>query len=80
MHRDSSAFNSITDYFTILAEHVQAIIRACAPSIHALRVLRCHGLSDEALLTAYRAIVVAKLTYAPAVPGGASPPLTTAGA
>ena len=24
-----------------VAEHVQAIIRACAPSIHALRVLRC---------------------------------------
>ena len=47
-----------------VAEHVQAIIRACAPSIHALRVLRCHGLNDAALQTAYRAIIVARLTYA----------------
>ena len=47
-----------------VAEHVQAIIRVCAPSIHALRVLRCHGLNDAALQTAYRAIIVARLTYA----------------
>ena len=47
-----------------VAEHVQAIMRACSPTIHALRVLRCHGLSDAALQTAYRAIVVARLTYA----------------
>jgi len=47
-----------------VAEHVQAIIRACAPSIHALRVLRGHGLNDAALQTAYRAIIVARLTYA----------------
>jgi len=47
-----------------VAEHVQAIMRACSPSIHALRVLRCHGLCDATLQTAYRAIVVARLTYA----------------
>ena len=41
--------------------HIQAIIRACVPSIHALRVLRCHGLNDAALQTAYRAIIVARL-------------------
>ena len=39
-------------------------IRACAPSIHALRVLRCYGLNDTALQIAYRAIIVARLTYA----------------
>ena len=47
-----------------VAEHVQAVIRTCAPSIHALRVLRCHGLNDAALQIAYRAIIVARLTYA----------------
>jgi len=48
---------------TSVAQHVQAIIRTCAPSIHALRVLRCHGLNDAALQTAYRAVIVARLTY-----------------
>jgi len=47
-----------------MAEHVQAIIRACAPSIHALRVLRCYGRNDAALQTAFRAIIVTRLTYA----------------
>ena len=36
-----------------VAEHVQAILRACAPSIHALRILCCHGLNDTALQIAY---------------------------
>ena len=49
-----------------------------APSIQALRLLRCHGLNDAALQTAYRAIIVAKLnsklTYATDLS-----PLTTAG-
>ena len=33
-------------------------------SIHALRLLRCHGLNDAALQTAYRTIIVTRLTYA----------------
>jgi len=65
----------VTNMLSVV-EHVQAIIRACAPSIHALRLLRCHRLNDVAALqTAYRAIIVAT----PA-PGGALPPLTTVGA
>jgi len=49
-----------------------------APSIHALSVLRCHGLNNAVLQTAYQVIIVARLTH-PA-PGGALPPLTTVGA
>jgi len=33
-------------------------------TLHALRVLRCHGMNDTALQTIYKAVVVAKLTYA----------------
>jgi len=47
-----------------LSEHVSAIVSACAPTLHALRVLRCHGMNDAALQTIYKAVVVAKLTYA----------------
>jgi len=47
-----------------VAEHVQGIIRGCAPSIHALRVLCSRGLNDAALQTLYRAVIVARLTYA----------------
>jgi len=43
-------------------------ITACsqchAPKQYALHVLRAHGLCDSALQTVYRAVVVAKLTYA----------------
>jgi len=47
-----------------LSEHVSAIVSACASTLHALRVLRCHGMNDAALQTIYTAVVVAKLTYA----------------
>jgi len=51
---------TVTNMLSV-AEHVQAIIRACAPSIQALRLLRCHGLNDAVLQTACRAIIVAEL-------------------
>jgi len=50
-----------------LSEHVSVIVSACAPTLHALRVLRSHGMNDAALQTIYKAVVVAKLTYAASV-------------
>jgi len=47
-----------------VAQHVSDIICACSPSLHALRVLRKHGMGDAALQIIYRAVVVAKLLYA----------------
>ena len=32
-----------------LSEHVSVIVSACAPTLHALRVLRSHGMNDAAL-------------------------------
>ena len=47
-----------------VADHVQNVIGSCAQTLHALRLLRAHGLCDSALQTVYRAVVVARLLYA----------------
>jgi len=45
-------------------DHVNNITRSSAQTIHALRILRAHGMADSSLHVVYRAVVVAKLTYA----------------
>jgi len=47
-----------------ISDHVSNVIRACAQSLHAIRVLRCHGMCNSALQTIYRAVIVSKLFYA----------------
>ena len=47
-----------------VGDHVQNVISSCAQTLHALRLLRAHGLCDAALQTVYRAVVVARLLYA----------------
>ena len=53
----------ISDDFSV-AQHVQRLTTSSAQTLYALRVLRCHGLSDAALQNIYRATVIARLTYA----------------
>lgn len=53
----------ISDDFSV-AQHVQRLMTSSAQTLYALRVLRCHGLSDAALQNIYRATVIARLTYA----------------
>jgi len=45
-------------------DHVNNIIRSSAQTIHSLWILRAHGMADSSLHVVYRAVVVAKLTYA----------------
>jgi len=47
-----------------VAEHVNRVISSSAQSVHALRLLRSHGMNNASLHIIYRAVVVAKLTYA----------------
>ena len=47
-----------------VAEHVHNVISSCAQVLHALRVLRAHGMDDASLQTIYRSVIIAKLTYA----------------
>jgi len=47
-----------------VTEQVQNVFASCAQILHALRLLRAHGMCDTGLQTVYQAIVVAKLLYA----------------
>jgi len=51
------------DDFSV-TQHVQQLVTSSAQTNYALRVLRCHGLSNAALQLVYRAAVVARLTNA----------------
>jgi len=45
-------------------QHVTNVIASTAQTFHALRVLRAHGLNKDALEGVFKAVVIAKLTYA----------------
>jgi len=45
-------------------EHVRDIIGKCAQSLHALKLLRQNGMSDDSLRHVYKAVVLTKLLYA----------------
>jgi len=51
------------DDFSV-AQHIQQLVTPSPQTNYALRVLRCHGMSNAALQLVYRATVVARLTYA----------------
>ena len=45
-------------------EHVRDVSGKCAQSLHALKLLRCHGMRDDSLRHVYKAVVLSKLLYA----------------
>jgi len=47
-----------------LSEHVGGVISSCAQSLHAIRVLRYHGMCNSALQTIYRSVIISKLLHA----------------
>jgi len=47
-----------------MAEHTHGIISSCTQTLHALRILRSHGMPDVALFEVFRGVVIAKLSYA----------------
>ena len=46
------------------SDHVRDVITSCAQTLYALRVLRAHGMCQEALQTIFRSVTIAKLFYA----------------
>ena len=54
---------AITNHLSV-SEHVHDIIGKCAQMMHALKILRRHGMSQEVLRIVYKAVALAKLTYA----------------
>ena len=53
----------IADDFSV-TQHVQRLVTSSAQKTYAIRVLRCHGLSNTALQLIYQATVIAHLMYA----------------
>ena len=47
-----------------VSDHITNIISKCSQTLYALTILRAHGLSDTALQSVYRSVVVARLLYA----------------
>src|SRR6218665_3206118 len=56
-----------------VSAHVEALLNAGAPSNYALRLLRTHGLPDQALKTVARATTINRILYAGPAWGGAMP-------
>ena len=56
-----------------VSEHITNTISKCSQTLYALTILRAHGLSDTALQSVYRSVVVARLV----MPGGVSRPQLT---
>ena len=45
-------------------EHVSNVISSCSQSVHALRILRTHGVTAASVHIIFKSVVVAKLVYA----------------
>jgi len=53
-----------------VSDHVRDVISRCAQSLHALKILRCHGMNSDVLKTVYKSVVLAKLYSTLPPPGG----------
>jgi len=56
-------FITINSHFSV-SEHVSCVIGKCVHTIQALRIIRSHGLCNDALHLVYRSTVIGKLLYA----------------
>jgi len=54
---------TVTNHLSV-SEHVRDVTCRCVQSMHALRILLSHWLPTESLQMIFKAVVVAKLTYA----------------
>ena len=52
------------NYNLSVSDHVTNVVGSSAQTVHALRLLRAHGMADPSLHMAYREVIVARLTYA----------------
>jgi len=53
---------TITNHLSV-SDHIRDVISKCSLSLYALKVLRCHGMNDEALRQVYKAAVITKCLY-----------------
>jgi len=48
----------------VTSDHIRDVIGKCAQSLHALKLLRNHGMIDDSLRHVYKVVVLSKLLYA----------------
>ena len=53
---------TITNKLSV-SEHVRTVINSSAQFMHAIRILRSHGMDDAQLQVVYHSVVIAKLIY-----------------
>ena len=53
---------TFTNHLSI-SEHISDVIRRCAQSLYAIKVLRCHGMNEEELRLVYKTVVLAKILH-----------------
>ena len=53
---------TVTNHLSV-GEHVRDVIGKCAQSLHALKLLRHHSMSDDSLRHVYKAVVLSILLY-----------------
>jgi len=54
---------TISNRFSV-SDHIQGVVSKCAQSLHALKILRSHGMNSDALKVIYKSVVLTKLLYA----------------
>jgi len=54
---------TLTNHLSV-SDHVRDVISRWAQSLHALKIMRCHGMNSDALKMVYKLVVLAKLLYA----------------
>ena len=54
---------TMTNHLTA-GEHVRNVIGKCAQSLHAIKLLRHRGMSEDSLRRVYKVVVFSKLLYA----------------
>ena len=54
---------TFTNHLSV-SKHVHSVTSSCAQHLYALKVLRAHGLCDEALQQVFRTVIISKISYA----------------
>jgi len=54
---------TITNHLSA-SDHIRRVISDSAKTLYALRVLRCHGMTENGLHAVFRAVVISRLIYA----------------
>ena len=64
MSAGTKSSNFVDEILFSVSQHVDNLLAACAQTLFALRILRHHGLPDDAIHVVFQAAVAGKRSYA----------------